>query len=402
MSRFSIREKCRVNTNRDADVFVGVRCEDGDIRINFPLGYKISENERELRKDILLLLQTIKTTTARKDAVLPDGGRAYRESAFPMQAYLTVIYDYYARGYYRERQTIHSVAKSGRIDWNKTIGSQKAYIQGANAYYLDFVTKKSTMSSDALITRIHEYCVYESFSKIGWLFTGALPLRSTLQYHEKLFQSVLRDRLVHTFRDRDRALLLAMLAIVNNQEADSPGENYEYGTHRFEYVWEAMIDKVYGIRGKADYFPRAYWDTAQGVRAKAPLEPDTIMVSGSTVYVLDAKYYKYGVTGKESDLPGSASVNKQITYAEYIAEQEKFRQMYGDDFQVYNAFLMPFCAELEHIVRMGEACGDWKSNKKPYERVQGILVDTKYLMKANAGCGGEKILELADKIGRFV
>ena len=29
--KFHIREKCRVNTNRDADSFVGIRCENGDV-----------------------------------------------------------------------------------------------------------------------------------------------------------------------------------------------------------------------------------------------------------------------------------------------------------------------------------------------------------------------------------
>ena len=45
-----------MNSNREMDTFVGLRCNDGDISINFPLGYHISEDDNELRKDIMLLL----------------------------------------------------------------------------------------------------------------------------------------------------------------------------------------------------------------------------------------------------------------------------------------------------------------------------------------------------------
>lgn len=42
-------------SNREMDTFVGVKdVNDGDISINFPLGYHISEDDNELRKDIML------------------------------------------------------------------------------------------------------------------------------------------------------------------------------------------------------------------------------------------------------------------------------------------------------------------------------------------------------------
>ena len=86
-------------------------------------------------------------------------------------------------------------------------------------------------------------------------------------------------------------------------------KNYRYGTYRFEYVWEKMIDKVFGIENKADYFPKTSW-YVKGIRYdNASLEPDTIMLCGNNVYILDAKYYKYGVTGKAWDLPESDLFN---------------------------------------------------------------------------------------------
>ncbi|MDD3402399.1 MAG: LlaJI family restriction endonuclease [Hespellia sp.] len=397
-----------MNTNWEKDVFVGIKCENNDISINFPLGYDISHDDQELRKDILLLLNTIRTTTARKDSEITEGHKGYNETAFPIQAYIAVIYDFYSRGYYKEREVIYRVAKRGKMDWNRTIKTQKAYIQNNNAYYLDFVTKKNTVNNDEIITLIHEFCVYESFAKIGWLFTSSMPEKPRLKYNEKLFRSVLREKISSTFNDLNKSLFISMLAIVDDQGSDKSGYNYKYGTYRFEYVWEAMIEKVYGINGKEKYFPKTYWNIAGKENPNASLEPDTIMVSNGDVYVLDAKYYKYGATGRTGDLPGSTSINKQITYGEYIAEQNKFKKIYGDDFKVYNAFLMPFNSmgqrwkTEQNVLRVGEAYGDWKQNNKSYEKVQGIVIDIKHLMKISTRQNEDEIIKLAHEIAQFV
>lgn len=63
------------------------------------------------------------------------------------------------------------------------------------------------------------------------------------------------------------------------------------------------------------------------------------MLYNNNIYVLDAKYYKYGATKNRFDLPESASINKQITYGEYIDAQADLK---NPDSVIYNAFLMPF------------------------------------------------------------
>ena len=49
MSEYNIRDKCHVNTNREADTFVGIICDKGDFSVHFPLGFHISEEDRGLR-----------------------------------------------------------------------------------------------------------------------------------------------------------------------------------------------------------------------------------------------------------------------------------------------------------------------------------------------------------------
>jgi hypothetical protein len=109
------------------------------------------------------------------------------------------------------------------------------------------------------------------------------------------------------------------------------------------------------------------------------------------VFVLDAKYYRFGVTGIPYHLPASSSISKQITYGEYVSAKSE----YSEDDTVYNAFLMPYnrtpydkennpngnrLGLKDNFESIGEAYGEWKTIGKSYETVQGILIDTRYLM----------------------
>ncbi|MBY6915760.1 LlaJI family restriction endonuclease [Clostridium botulinum] len=408
MLNVDIRDKCFVNTNYDNDTFVGIKCINGNISINFPLGFNISGDNTELRKDIILLISTLAANTKRKQSEILGQIRKYEETDFPIQAYMFIISDYYVRGYYKEREVQHAVSKNGKINWNRTIKTQKPYVQGNEVYYLDFVTKKNTINENELITLVHEYCVYNSFEKIGWLFTKNMPAKPKIKFNRKLFISVIKDKISCTFNDRNRVLFNNMLAIINYKGDAHASKNYKYGTYRFEYVWEKMIDKVFGIENKSDYFPKTIWTIKNKKHNNASLEPDTIMLLNNNVYVIDAKYYKYGETGKPSDLPESTSINKQITYGEYISEEEKFRKIHGENMRVYNSFIMPFNAQKRRysteneFLYIGEAISSWKKNNKSYDRIQGILVDIKYLMKINVRQEESAIYKLAEIIDKAI
>ena len=142
MREIDIRSKCRVNSNRESDTFVGLRCDDGDISINFPMGYHISDDNKELRKDIMLLFNTLATNTERKESELLGENNSFDEVEFPLQSYMYLIKDFFARGYYREQEVSYKIAKTGKINWNRTIKTQRPYVQDTDVFYLDFVTKK--------------------------------------------------------------------------------------------------------------------------------------------------------------------------------------------------------------------------------------------------------------------
>lgn len=399
MNQDTLHSRCSVNTNIDQDVFVGIQCDNGSVKVAFPLGFNLSDKDTELRKDILLLLDAIRIHTGKKDSEIQnDESAKYEEVELPIQAYLSIIYDFYIRGYYKEKETQFVSAKRGKIDWNRTIKTQKAHIQDEEVLYLDFTVRNSRIRENELITRVHEYCVYESFRKLGWIFTSYVPPKPSLAFNYRLFKSVVTEKLSNTFDDKNKRLFMDMLAIIECQSDPDAPNNYSYGTYRFEYVWESMIDKVFGEANKELFYPVSHWNTITGNCDNYPLEPDTIMIYGSHIFVLDAKYYKYGMTGAPSHLPESTSINKQITYGEYVE-----RLGYSTD-SIYNAFLMPYNSvsnkfhSSEEILHIGEATGNWRTSNKKYERVQGIVIDVRALMRKSYCKNLLEISQLAECI----
>ena len=397
----SIRDRCHINTNYDSDTFVGIRCENGEFSICFPMGFDLADDEKTLRKDIMVLVNTISSLTKQMESKLPHTSNKYADEGFPFQAYLYILSDFFSHGYYKEKEMQFHVSRKGKIDWNRTIKTQKPYVQGTNAFYLDFITQKQTAKENELITLIHEYCVFDSMRKIGWLFTSAQPANPRIKLNVKLFRAVLTDKLRNTFNDRNRTLFNNMLAIVDYLQNEDVPVCYKCGTSRFEYVWEALVDKVFGIEEKEFYFPKTTWTVGTTKRDNACLEPDTIMIYDGNVYVLDAKYYKYGVTRALWDLPESTSINKQITYGEFIAEEEKFKRVHGEFFKTYNAFIMPYNRtkwSSRDYLACGIATSDWKHGQKEYETVVGVLVDIKHLMRTGAHENEQEISMLAKVI----
>lgn len=400
--------RCRVNKNDDGDRFVGVKAEDDNVVVYFPIGYELPKTEQDLRQDILHLFSVLAEFTSRDDRILPmKKFEAPQSVDFPINAYLEIInYFMEQNGYYTEKEPVYKTNDRGKIDWSRTIKRQRPLIQvNGSPVYTQYTVRFSSPNDKNLITQIHKYCVYESFSKLGWLFTPLLPEQPLLRRDDKMFLSVLYEKMANTYNDRDKRLFSAMISMIEYLDEQPNQKQFYFGTDRFEYVWEKLIDRVFGIKDKQNYFPKTRWTLRTGKKkTNAALEPDTIMLYDGKIYVLDAKYYRFGITGDPNDLPESSSINKQITYGEYIYTQKKFKEKYGEDVPVYNAFIMPYNANNnlfssnEIFLNIGEATGDWKTKGHRYERVQGIVVDIHYLMHHYIGKTENQIMQLAKSI----
>lgn len=396
-----------VSTHEGTDTFVGI-CSDGArVRVCFPMGYRLGETDAERKQDAQLLIRVLSRFSRAKERLLPRMTIRYPEPVeFPIQAYMTVLKEYNDRGYYTERECVFAVNGRGSRSWSRTIKTQRAYPQEDSFVYLTPVARKSRADAANYLTKIHEFCVYEAYCKIGFLFSVKQVRKPSIPFDRKRFIIALREKLRNENRDRNKALFAAMLDMIQYMGQTGQAADFFFGTHRFEYVWERLIDFCFGESDKALYFPRAAWYLGEsGKRTLSALEPDTVMKSNGRVFILDAKYYRYGVRNDPAELPQSASVNKQITYGEYVATAPKFRDANGQAPQVYNAFLMPFdqsgqvFPSEKPVLRIGEARGEWKNGSgNPYERVQGILLDMKWMMTRTVRHHEQDISQLAQLI----
>ena len=380
---------------KNGDEFVGIRMENGFPRVYFPTGYRHAKDIREQRRDILNLISVLSVYGNRNEFKPSTYGN--NSQVFPIHAYIGVFTYYLNYGYFSEREAVYNRRRTGKIDWGRTVKQIQPQWSQDDPIYLEYIVKRSTSNETSLLTQIHQYCVYEAYQRLGCLFTATEPAKPSIKYNEALFVSVLQAKIASSFNEKHLTLFKQMLDIIRSLGTDGNRNIQFYGTNDFEYIWEGLIDKVFGIspKDRREYYPKTTWHLENGTSTdvdteleKSALRPDTIMLYKRNdipgIYILDAKYYRYGITKQPTSLPGSSSINKQFTYAEYVETLECAK-----DSRIYNAFIMPYNADAANnaadygIKNIGYATGNWKQNGKTYEKIHGILLDVKTLMHSH-------------------
>ncbi|WP_443689502.1 LlaJI family restriction endonuclease [Phascolarctobacterium faecium] len=395
----NIRDRCHVNTNDDGDSFVGVKADTDDAIIYFPIGYQLPATDDDLRVDINNLLGVLAAFMKEDRVIEVSKFEAPRTVDFPMHAYLKVIRSFLRMGrYYIETDPQFRTDTKGKTSWPRTVREQRALVQkNGSLVFTNMTVRSVTPNANKQITQIHRFCVYEAFEKMGWLYVPFMPDKPGPHPGIKESIYILDKKLVATNDDFEQELFNAMRDMLVYIDERSSDKQYFFGTDFFENVWERMIDKAFGVEDKEQYFPRTRWLLDYGRdKEKRPLQPDTIMIYGDRYYVLDAKLYRYGWDPKPEHLPNSADINKQITYGEYVEQTKSLPNE-----KLYNAFIMPYNKENNLFMlnsnfgNIGEAVSDWKPNVKNYERIQGIVVDTRYLMYNYIGTSDQQKKEMA-------
>ena len=410
----SLIDYCHVDKNDDGDRFVGLKSIDNDgqqiVMVYFPCGYNLPSSEIEIRNDIINLFRILADFSKGEDILLKVKSNVANVSVnFPIKAYLDIIQYYLEfKSYFAETETTYRTDTKGKADWAKTIKTQTPSVQNGNFVYIKKTVRDTQPMKNQLITEIHKFCTHESFSKLGWLFgtgmippnTNIIPRNADIKTFIPSFIVTINDQLKKTFEDRTKKLFNAMLNVLNYKNTEDNANRYYFGTDRFEYVWQGMIDRLFGIHeNKNDYFPKTKWSPRylnDKDKNKHPLEPDSIMIYRDTFYVLDAKYYRYGLSGDVDNLPNSPDINKQITYGEYVYKHKNH--------DPYNAFIMPFNRKNnpfninEDMCNVAEASANWKNDGYKFEKIQGILVDTRFLMYQYASNNNDKYKEKLSKV----
>lgn len=408
---FSLFDACVYNANlNEKDYFVGIKYENDSLRVNFPLGYKKAATEEELKKDVLNLIGVLSSLSYANESFIQKQKVTHNENVvFPIHAYLYLIKDFLSNGYYFEKEVVYEKSTHGKSNWTKTVKQVKPFLQDSSIFYTEFITRKIEHNENQLISQIHQYCVWESFSKIGWLFSSFIPVKPHIKFNKSLFLSIIKSKLSQTFNEKTILLFKYMIDVIEFLDKSCETKNFTYGTNEFEYIWEMMVDSVFGEKNKTKYYPHCYWEiegkeysSDQIEFRHSSLRPDTIMITdkgseNQRIFVLDSKYYKYGESKQLNHLPMSGSIIKQIAYAEYIENKENIGEL-NKSKAIYNAFIMPFESKNSKNMKfVGSAKADYKIGDKSYYNIKAILIDTKFLME-NYVHNDKMIKELADLI----
>lgn len=403
-------------TNEEHNSFVGLRIKNGEIHFHYPESYDLSDenDKKSFRYDVVNIIRTISLAKSKTSSSnLSDSGM-HQSEQFAIMSYLWIVRDYLSNGYYRNSEKIYSVNGKGKINWKKTLDTQPI-ISNGNIIYNNVVVEVRN-DCDDVITEAHKWCVFDSVRKIGWLFglsEKSVFVSKTADSVIKRYIRAIRTELKRTFDDVKKARLNHMLKVLIGVDDSDRTKEIVYGVDKYHYVYERMVDYIFSnIDDITKYNPNAKWYLKRNAfepKDASALRPDTILLdtkqNGEKVaYVLDAKFYRFGTTGKESDLPTTTSIQKQITYGDNIIcnlqEKENIKQ-------VYNAFVMPYNKHnnifdyKENLEYVGYSEANWRNDKLLHTRICAFLLDTKHLVSTwSHGNSEEDVKKLIDEIGR--
>ena len=408
--RPNLKDVCVYGGKRD-DEFVGIRYEEGALKVYFPSCYSApadGNDERAYRLDILNLVSVLSSYSKESREFSRNPLLNKDEVQFPIHAYIHVFTYFLNDGYYVEREPCYRHGTSGKIDWARTIKHVRPQVAGRSVVYLDYVVKSSSNDENEIVAQIHRWCVFEAYEKIGCLFAYVRPERPRIPFDARMFAAVLQSKIARTFNEKHILLFRNMLDIVRHMGTKKNNDKAIYGTTDFEYVWEGLIDQVFGVGNdeKKKYFPSYTWTLYRRAgneenvvdwedEKHTALRPDTVMLSAlnddfAKIFVLDAKYYRHGEDPEgKSGLPATGSILKQIAYAEYIDEMRKRktggkRQKFPRG-EIYNAFILPYDGKNNALSSdyalncFGIAGCEWKTDK-PYHKIYGIFLDVRAIM----------------------
>lgn len=398
--------------------FVGLKITKDTREIIFPMGYSLEQESSESkiitkneRKQILNLIKSIYLCTSNKKGERTSIIDGKEQNDFPLKAMFYIIEDFLDRNtYYTEKETLYTRAAGGKINWNRTIKNIKPVISESGIAFLNFIIRKNRIQENQLITELHKYCVYKSFEFFGFIYTSLLPEKGIIEENDilknrKYYLQFLQEKIDTTFLESNNELFTNMYEIISNLDSENDTNDACYGTYCYQVVWEKMIDKFYGninqyIKEKF-FYPSSKWILKDGTKKiNAPLRPDTIFLNNKNCFIIDSKYYSYTMlhefTIEEDEqntilvhgsIPGTDSIQKQITYAQYLDidiktnNYEKRKDYLFSHKNIFNLFILPSENKNKNLVYIGKGFSDWNDGTKNYHTIHLLTLDTKFLME---------------------
>ncbi|MDO4468007.1 MAG: LlaJI family restriction endonuclease [Bacillota bacterium] len=366
---------------------MGIEFLEDVLTFKVPKTFRIEENEKINRRNLLLFVKSLNLSdTAQRSEIWKSGEKG---NSWPIDSYIWIIRDFLENGYYYNREKKYSNTAKGKIDWKKTM-KQMPIISNCNVIYDKLITSVSSPSND-LIAQIYKLCLKIAQSRIGWVFGYNLFIEVNINNSLAEMKRTVSNESNLTFDDVKRLRFKHMLNILNSiSEKNLSNSQFSYLINNYYYVFETMVDKLLGGVSEKEwekYNPKGSWSLL-GYKKKfvKPLETDTILKELGNTYIIDAKMYKYGFTGEIRDLPGSDSIQKQITYGDHAKNKL--------DNKVRNAFIVPFDKKNhkldkinyektsnDNMIFVGYAKGDWREQGNDHDKIYTYLIDFNYVLE---------------------
>ena len=375
----SLKDLCYVELENETNSeHIGITFNKGKLKVIFPRGYKLSSNHKDLKEDILILIRSfdkyVKSKKAKSCSEEEKDLTTGKGDNFSMVNAIWLLNDYEVNGLYREYIHRYKIDKKGNINWPRTIKSMTPYISGNDLVYLDFVVKEKNNDINNMIQLTQRYIIEKCIDTIGWLYPNiTIEGPNKLPYTHSVCINLLKKELRLINVDKTRTLLINMINFLENDGEEEDINSFkEYKTRYFMNIWEDMLNDVLGNDDPSKYYPKAIWKIDDKETDASNLRPDIILNADQKTYVIDAKYYKYGITKSRDDLPQSSDINKQMLYSEYIKK--------STGRESYDAFILPYKSNTQNSFQfVGNAM--LKNGVYDKKKVVCILADTKNIMQ---------------------
>lgn len=370
--------KINLNIPNNIQKEIGFKISHSSYDFYFPRNYMdLNSSEEKKKKEAVLLFNLIEQHHNTNDEIDNLDGKCH---IFFAMCWL--INDYKTRGIYIETERKYSFNGNGKINWKKTIRNNEILLDNNfNIIYRRFVKSVNRINDDYLLTEIYKMCLNYSIQLIGYFFDVKDTVHSNLHYDEKhenkeMYLMFLRKEVNNTFNDYKKLLIKNLITIIDESTTSGGIEKYLISTSEFEYIFERMVDKVFGNKKVEDFYNKYhYMINNEPKNANSKTRPDTILETDDHIYVIDSKYYQYGYTNDVNNLPGAAAIAKQISYNQYLKNKDGIGNK-----EVSSIFLLPFLKTNsdENLKCVGYAYGDNKGNKE--DKIPVVLVDLRTLV----------------------
>ena len=369
--------------------FVGLKINENNVELYVPRVFR--EEEENIKRDRLLFLKSLALAKTFDKQELKNGNDV-NDNVWPIDSYLWIILDFLDNGYYYNRDKVYARSNSGKIDWKRTLKQTPIYSDG-NIIYDKMIISKITATND-IVAQTYRLCLKQSIDRIGWLFEYEFYVEIQQRFSIPEMINAIRNELNQTFDDIKKLRYNHLLKILKCTEGNKMISSVcSYGITNYYYVFETMVDSLFdGISiNKSKYNPSGHWHLNGGIDGEASkLRPDTILKRNNNTYILDAKMYQYGCTHDINDLPDTQSLQKQITYGDFV------HNSIGDE-NIRNAFILPYNKDLgvfkndsnllrysnDNLVYFGYADVDWRDDKvaQDYDYIYTFGIDFNYLLR---------------------